>query len=93
MLTERRVTVEEKMCKADVCVCMLYHSCLWQSMCQGSYAKQASCGMQHMPCQEKDMSQVLERERERERESERERVESCSERGSWELFDSYLRVI
>ena len=41
------------------------------------------------------MSQVLEREREkeRERERERERVESCSERGSWELFDSYLRVI
>ena len=37
------------------------------------------------------MSQVLEREKERE--SERERVESCSERGSWELFDSYLRVI
>ncbi len=35
------------------------------------------------------MSQVLEREKER----ERERVESCSERGSWELFDSYLRVI
>ena len=37
------------------------------------------------------MSQVLEREKERER--VRERVESCSERGSWELFDSYLRVI
>jgi hypothetical protein len=27
------------------------------------------------------------------RERKRERVESCSERGSWELFDSYLRVI
>ena len=33
------------------------------------------------------------REREKERETETERVESCSERGSWELFDSYLRVI
>ena len=78
------------MCKADVCVCMLYHSCLWQSMCQGSYAKQASCGMQHMPCQEKDMSQVLERERKRERETERERELKVVLR---EVVGSYLTAI
>ena len=42
---------------------------------------------------ERYVTGIREREKERERERERERVESCSERGSWELFDSYLRVI
>ena len=79
MLTERRVTVEEKMCKADVCVCVHVVSQLLVAkhvpgfICKASimwYAAYALLG-------ERYVTGIREREKERERARERE---------SWKLF-------